>query len=435
MSQFTSVVSMNLENATENILRASCNLNLTLDQQNALRLLHSKENIFLTGGAGTGKSFILSHYIKSSEEKIPILASTGAAAVLVGGRTFHSFFGLGLMDGGRHKTIERALKNKNLIYKIRKTKTIIIDEVSMLNQDTLDTAEAIATFAKESSEPWGGLRVIFVGDFAQLPPVDGSYNNKKAWAFKSDSWLRTKPQTCYLKEIVRCKDEEYNQILAKVRVGIVDKEVENYLINSVREESELPENSPRIFPRKNVTEAYNNFKLDELGSPLHSISSIYTGRTSAVESLKKQSPLSDILLIKVGAYIMLRQNDPKGRWVNGSTGWVRDIKPDRLMVEFENGKFHKIEKATFSYLNGEGEVVASITNFPVSLAYATTIHKSQGQSLSSLVGDLRQLWEPGQAYVALSRLTSGKGLNLIGWNQQSIKIDVEVLNFYSKLQR
>lgn len=407
---------------------------LTDDQQIALKVLNSHKNAFITGGAGTGKSYVLSQYLKDSPEKIPILASTGAAAVLLGGRTFHSFFGLGLMDGGLEKTVQRALKNKNLIYKIRKTKTIVIDEISMLNTETLNTAEMISRLAKESMEPWGGMRVIFVGDFAQLPPVERNTSQERPWAFKSQAWISAEPKIVHLKEIVRCKDQEYNHILAHVRQGIITGEVKKYLDTSVRLDSELPDNSPRIFARKNITDEYNNFKLDQLRKPLHSISSIFTGKSQVVESLKKQSPLPEILLIKEGAYVMLRQNDPKGRWVNGSTGWVREIKPDRLMVELENGRVHKLDKTTFSLQDGEGEVVASITNFPITLAYATTIHKSQGQSLGSIVGDLRQLWEPGQAYVALSRLTSGKGLHLIGWNPQSIRIDTQVLRFYQSLE-
>jgi len=156
---------------------------LNAEQTEALEILKSQGNIFLTGAAGTGKSFLLKQFLReATDEEIPILASTGAAAILVGGRTFHSFFGLGIFEGGISATIERAVENKRLVKRINETDTFVIDEVSMLSGPTLRAAETIARRVRKNSRPWGGMRVIAVGDFAQLPPVN-PFSQTKEWAF------------------------------------------------------------------------------------------------------------------------------------------------------------------------------------------------------------------------------------------------------------
>ena len=153
-----------------------------------MRTLESGQNAFLTGGAGTGKSFLVQRFLNSTSDKgVVVTASTGAAAIIVGGRTFHSFFGLGLLEGGPVATVARALKNKRVTSRMRKAKLLIVDEISMVSGAVLDVAEEIARKARKSSEPWGGLRVIFIGDFTQLPPVD-IHNLRKDWAFLSRSW-------------------------------------------------------------------------------------------------------------------------------------------------------------------------------------------------------------------------------------------------------
>src|SRR6056297_2203960 len=166
-------------------------MELTPCQTRALEVLQSKENVFVTGEAGTGKSFLVHRYLLRYAPKATLLASTGAAAVLIGGRTFHSFFGLGILEGGKQRTIDKAIKNGKLLKRLREAHEIIIDEVSMLPGIVLDTAEEICRIARESDEPWGGLRVVAVGDFAQLPPVDRS-GRRRDWAFDHPVWNYSK---------------------------------------------------------------------------------------------------------------------------------------------------------------------------------------------------------------------------------------------------
>ena len=177
-------------------------MELTPCQMHALNTIQSDKNVFVTGEAGTGKSFLIHHYILKHAPKTPILASTGAAAVLVGGRTFHSFFSLGILEGGKRKTIEGALKNGKLRKRLRECKEIIIDEISMLPGIVLSTAEEICRLHRENDEPWGGIRVIAVGDFAQLPPVTRPGDDRD-WAFAHSVWGRSEFTPAFLKTPVR----------------------------------------------------------------------------------------------------------------------------------------------------------------------------------------------------------------------------------------
>ncbi len=402
---------------------------LTPCQEKALKQLKSGENTFLSGGAGTGKSFLIKHFHKTLDPKaFPILASTGAASVLVGGRTFHSFFGLGILEGGVEKTVEKALGNKRLVKRLQKVQGVIIDEVSMLSSEVLQAAEEISRLARSKDSPWGGLQVIVVGDFAQLPPVTRG-QAQKDWAFLDPVWQFSDFKLSLLREQTRCKDKDYMEILEEVREGRVTDRVKSYL-DSKLDEISVDVDLTRLFPRKNMVSDFNNQKLEEIESEEVVIESVYSGAQRFVDRLTKMAPVPPQLRIKVGAYVMTLQNDPKGRFVNGSTGYVKEISNNSLILELVSGKIVEVEKTSFSMLDAEGETVATLTNFPVNLAWSTTIHKSQGQTLDKVYVDLRRLWEPGQAYVALSRIQEGEGLYLRGWDPSSIKADHEVLKFY-----
>jgi ATP-dependent DNA helicase PIF1 len=405
---------------------------LTPCQQKAFEALQGKTNVFVTGGAGSGKSFLIRYFLKGKDSKdFPVLASTGAAAVLIGGRTFHSFFGLGIMEGGVEQTVEKAAKNRQVVRRLKKMSGFIVDEVSMLSGPTIRAAEIIARRVRDSELPWGGLRVVAVGDFAQLPPVERAGVQRRGWAFLDPVWEWTGFETHVLRTQTRCRDEEFMKILAKVREGRVPPEVKEYLdAKLARPDADFE--GTRLFPRRDETERYNLSQLAALTTELKEFETIYSGDGRSVETLKKYSPLQDVLRIKEGALVMLRQNDPKGRWVNGSTGRVENIQPHAVKIRLLNGRMIEIEKTSFSLMDAEGNTVAAALNFPLSLAWASTIHKAQGATLDRMMVNLANLWEPGQAYVALSRLTSGADLSIEKWDPRSIKTDPEVLRFYER---
>ncbi len=406
-------------------------MELTPCQSRALELLQSSTNVFITGEAGTGKSFLIQRYLLRYAPKATLLASTGAAAVLIGGRTFHSFFGLGILEGGKTKTVAKATKNGKLLKRLRETHEIIIDEVSMLPGLALDTAEEIARVARESDEPWGGIRVVAVGDFAQLPPVDRS-GGPRDWAFGHSVWQRSEFVTHCLNTPVRFIDHEFYSILNAIRLGRYNSKTKQLLDSRML--PERPGDVTHLYPWRKMVQKFNSDKLGKLSEPIHKIPSVYSGQARGVETLKRQAPVPEVLEIKEGAYVMLQQNDPRNRWVNGSCGWVRNIAKEKLTIELVNGKTIKIMKAAFSVVDADGHIVAEVVNFPLQLAYATTIHKSQGQTFDRAVMHLKGLWEPGQAYVALSRLRSLEGLYLEEWSPSSFRVDPRVSSFYEEFQ-
>ncbi|MGK5085007.1 AAA family ATPase [Bdellovibrionota bacterium FG-1] len=427
---------------------------LNQGQQNALELLTgSDENVFLTGVAGSGKSFLVRRFLRereSSERRFPVLASTGAAAILVGGRTFHSFFGLGILEGGVDATVERAIRNKRVCKRLNATDGVIIDEVSMISGTTLRAAEKICRKARESQRPWGGLRVITVGDFAQLPPVNPHWNPGNGltpralrdWAFLDESWLTSGFVSAVLYETMRTTEPELLHALNAVRAGQLDGPSTRFL-NSRLLAPPHDFDGTRLFGRRMDTERFNLQRLCEIPAEVQTFETIYTAALSAsskkadqnkaIADFKKNAPVPEVLQLKEGALVMIRQNDPEGKWVNGSVGILKEIDDECLSIELSNGLDVEIEKTTFQMLNAEGGIVASATNFPVNLAYAMTVHKAQGASLEKMQVDLRGLWEPGQAYVALSRARTAQGLFIEGWSPSSMIVDPVVTEFHRRI--
>ncbi len=408
-------------------------LNLSTEQSQALELLRSGENVFLTGGAGSGKSYLIRYFMRELEPKqMPILASTGAAAVLLGGRTFHSFFGLGIMDGGPDATFARASRDQKLAKRLKEVEGVIIDEVSMIPGQALMIAEALAQKARGSKLPWGGMRMIAVGDFAQLPPVT-QHGQIRDWCFLNQVWQDSGFQNVVLSHNQRVADNYFLDVLSDVRKGLTTERVKNFL-NDHRRSHDLEDIGTRLFPRKVQSEKFNQYKLEQIPDAEILIDTIYLGSEKQIEFLMKSAPVPVQLKIKIGAQVMFIQNDMQKRWINGTRGKVVQIDLDKIIVKKENGREVTVDKSSFALQDADGNIVASAIQFPLNLAYATTIHKSQGATLDDLWCDLSALWEPGHAYVALSRLRNPEGLKLINWNQRSIIVDPKVIDFYQRIQ-
>jgi ATP-dependent DNA helicase PIF1 len=398
------------------------------DQLDAFHMLLSGENVFLTGAAGSGKSFLVRKFLSQfSKNEFPVLASTGAAAVLVGGRTFHSFFGLGIMEGGPDRVFEKAKKDTRLKKRISKVEGIIIDEISMISGDVLDLAERISRWARENEHPFGGMRIIAVGDFAQLPPVNKM--GPRNWCFKHPVWQRVQFQNAFLKTNHRTHDAEFLKVLGDVREGRVTERVHDFLNNKIKEHDES-DSGIRLFPFRNQSEQFNLKQLNKIDAEAHVFPTLYWGDQQKLEKMKDTFPVPQELVLKVGAEVIFTQNDPQKRWINGTQGVVRQFEEKRIVVEKRSGREVSVDPVSFDLMNAEGEIIMSATQYPLNLGYATTIHKSQGATMDKVWCDLSQLWEPGQAYVALSRLRDSEGLNLIKWSAKSIKADPEVTDFY-----
>ncbi len=415
-------------------IATSSKATLTDCQTKALDILQREGNVFLTGAAGTGKSYLLNKYLagKASDD-FPVVASTGAAAVLVGGRTFHSFFGLGILEGGPQAAVAKALKSRRLLTRLQRASCVIIDEVSMLSGIVLKAAEVVSRLARGRDEPWGGLRIIVVGDFAQLPPITTS-SELKDWAFRHSVWDESDFQPALLSTVMRTSDIEFLNVLNFIRNGIVNQQVRDYLDARTLQSSDHSVGT-RLYPHRAQADEYNRRKLDSLPERLHEFPTQYEGDERAILAAKKSLPIPDVLGLKEGALVMMRKNDISGGlvYVNGSLGIVRRITDEVLYIQLLSGESIEIGREKFSVLNGDGVEICGAYNFPVSLAWATTIHKAQGASLDRLIVDLHALWEPGQAYVALSRVRSGDGLSIERWSASSIRAEPLVTSFYDAL--
>jgi ATP-dependent exoDNAse (exonuclease V) alpha subunit len=405
---------------------------LSPEQVHALELCRSGENVFLTGGAGSGKSYVIREFMRDIDDKqMPTLASTGAAAVLLGGRTFHSFFGLGIMEGGAQATLQRSLEDKRVLKRLRQVEGVVFDEVSMIPGDALMVAEALAQAARESSLPWGGMRVIAVGDFGQLPPVTRA-GQKRDWCFLNPAWERSGFQSCELKLNQRIQSSEFLHVLADVREGRVSERVREFLQEHTQPHDEEHPGT-RLFARRDQSENYNQKKLSEINEDEIIVDSIYLGEQKFIDILSKSAPVPMQLKLKIGCRVLFLKNDAQKRWVNGTRGTLVRYEPDHVVVRKDGGREVKVEKISFSLLDADGNAKASVIQFPLNLAYATTIHKSQGATLDELWCDLGALWEPGHAYVALSRLRDSSGLHIVRWSPRSFIVDPAVQNFYRRI--
>jgi ATP-dependent DNA helicase PIF1 len=391
---------------------------LTNRQQIGLTELLGNDNIFLTGGAGTGKSTLVREWISMEKRFHAITASTGVAAVLINGMTFHSFFGLPPWQGDPDKMASAALKKP--LELLRSSNAFIVDEVSMIDGNLFTAADKVAKAIKGNKLPFGGMRVVVVGDFFQLPPV-----KKTMWAFESKSWQNCDFLHINLTEYVRQEDSEFLQILSDVRTGQCSSDVNKFL-NS-RLTLSVCDTIPRVHSRNVDVDKFNKSKLDKLTTGLVKMRTEYTG----YEEVRDKFPIPPVLELRPGALVMVRRNgiDCNGNnYVNGTIGTfvsegVIDTADTRLYLD----------KVRFEYRNGNGKIVATATNYPLSLAWATTIHKSQGATLDSGLLDLSNLWEPGQAYVALSRIKTPDGVFISAWDKQSIMADPKVINYYKDI--
>lgn len=398
------------------------------------KLCNTNDNIFLTGGAGTGKSYVLKHFrdiCNDVGEFVPVAASTGAAAILVGGQTFHRVFGIGVATDV-NSAVLAALQKPAVIRRLQNIETLIIDEVSMLPDYAITAAEKVARLARGIGTPWGGIRIIAVGDFRQLPPVTKG-GEARPWAFLSEAWEKSEFTPLLLKTPVRSLDPHFNDILQDARLGKHTERLSSFLKDRIVDDG-FAGLMPRVYSTRDSVEHFNVMKLGEIQGEHHVFPTEYAGPEHIVALLKKEAPIPEVLILKPGALVMLRNNDPEDMWVNGSLGTVLEVSSYGVYVRLHAGADVLVERVPFLYNNEFGDVLGSATNYPMCLAWATTIHKSQGATMDAALFDLSRLWEPGQLYVALSRVKSPDGVKVLKWNPvRAFVRDPKVSEFHKKL--
>lgn len=401
-----------------------------MTQSDALTILKTGANVFLTGEPGAGKTYVLNQYIEYLKDhgiSVAVTASTGIAATHIGGVTIHSWTGMGVKKNLTPQELD-ALEGKQYLWKrFDTTKVLIIDEISMLSAEQFDTVDQICRAFKRNQKPFGGMQIISVGDFFQLPPISKGEEVQK-FAFESQAWKEAKLLVCYIKEQWRQEDGSLLSILKSIRKGDVEEgfpELEERL-EATFEDIIRP---TRLYTHNADVDQINLEELDKLGTELAVYGMQGKGKDDLVEKLKESCLSPETLYLKPGAIVMCTKNNFEVGYVNGTLGEVVEISKETgyPTIITNHGKTITIEPTTWSIDDGD-KVLAQIEQVPLRLAWAITVHKSQGMSLDAVELDLSRAFEYGQGYVALSRARSLSGLKLLGFHGNALMVHPKVLH-------
>ena len=463
-----------------------------MTQLDALNLLKTGTNIFITGPAGSGKTYVINEYIKYLKDHdvlIGITASTGIAATHLGGVTIHSWSGMGIKDDLTEHDLETLSERGPLVRRFKETAVLIIDEVSMLHHFRLDILDQIARRLRaRPDKPFGGMQVVLCGDFFQLPPVTrapawggstrmfAGAGEETNFIYRSKAWRDGGFTHCYLHENFRQIDDPILNILNEIRSGEVSHEARNELksrhvaalsVDPASGLRVLNEQGPglddqsavsskdgtvvcRLFTHNANVDVVNDAELSKVSGTEYRYEMSSRGKKPLVEALKKSCLAPEVLRLKVGARVMCVKNNFEEGYVNGTLGVVISCpsalgsltqKEDPRIVirtapsrDWPNGRELEIEPASWT-IEDDGRVLAEIVQYPLRLAWAITVHKSQGMSLDAVEVDLGRAFEPGMGYVALSRIRSIDGLYLAGINNMALQMHPQIYEFDRSIRK
>lgn len=399
-----------------------------MDQELALAILLSGRSALLTGAAGTGKTYLLNTFIAQARKrgkKVSVTATTGLAATHLGGNTIHSWSGIGVSDHLPNNFFERLSKTRRDV--ISKTDVLIIDEISMLHDFRLDMIDKVLRTVRENDQPFGGIQLVMSGDFFQLPPVNRPNEQGGGFVVYSDAWQELRPAVLYLERQYRQNDDRLLEILTALRTGDVRRRHVEALL--ARTKIEPPDGDITELHTVNVdVDDINIQKLAELPGEERSYQQTTTGSKIYVENLQRSVLAPENLAIKLGALVMAVKNSPQKLYANGSIGTVVDFEPltEYPVVEFRDGRRVTMVPDVWELRDGERKR-ASISQVPLRLAWAITVHKSQGMTLDAAKIDLRKAFVEGMGYVALSRVRDLDNLYLYGINRRALEVSPDAL--------
>jgi len=445
-----------------------------MTQSEALTILKTGANVFITGPAGSGKTYVVNEYIAYLREHhvpVGITASTGIAATHLGGMTIHAWSGIGVKNSLSEDDLDAIVKKSQMRRRIEEAAVLVIDEVSMLHHFRLDLVDDVLRYVRGRMSgkqylaelPFGGLQVVLCGDFFQLPPVSRYGEPEPKFVYHSRAWRGSNEgegqfTVCYLSENYRQVDDISLSILNEIRSGEVSDEAREHLRSRYRERGgdsradDTSKNSDssnstasltRLFTHNISVDTVNDAELSKIPGPECTYEMISRGRKPLVETLKKNCLAPERLRLRKGARVMCVKNNFEDGYVNGTLGTVVSCGPgvDPVVqtvgrpgqrVAGKNGvgqegqKTITIERASWT-IEDDGKVLAEIQQYPLRLAWAITVHKSQGMSLDAAEVDLSQSFEPGMGYVALSRVRTLAGLTILGMNEMALQVHPEVL--------
>lgn len=395
-----------------------------MDQSLALEIMLSGESVLLTGPAGAGKTYVLNQFIrlaKADGKHVSVTATTGLAATHLGGTTIHAWAGIGVMDELPSGFAAHVSKGRRDI--IEKTDVLIIDEISMLHDFRLDMVDLACRLVREKPDiPFGGIQVIMSGDFFQLPPINRGDARAGGFVVHSNAWRELDPTICYLQEQHRQDDEKLLEILNALRAGDVRRHHAEQLLE--RADVAVPDGDLTELHTTNIdVDRINRVKLDALGGDEVTYQQSTTGSANYVESLQRSVLAPAELQLKIGALVMAVKNATDRKYANGSLGVVTDfdVLTNYPIVEFRSGRTVTMQPDTWEQRDGDKKR-ASITQIPLRLAWAITVHKSQGMTLDAARIDLGRAFVEGMGYVALSRVKNLNNLYLVGLNRMALRV-------------
>lgn len=409
-----------------------------MTQEEALDILKMGSNVYLTGSAGSGKTFLLNtyiNYLKSNNVEVGITASTGIAATHMGGMTIHSWSGLGIRDQLSDKDLKKLLETRRLIARFKKVKVLIIDEVSMLHPYQLDLVDEICKmFKSQPFKPFGGMQVVLCGDFFQLPPVNKD-SREINFIDKSDIWQHMNLKICYLHEQFRHGSEELAQVLDDIRRGEVEDETLEPLRRRYKKSIKGLANPTKLYTHNADVDLINNRELEKLEGETKTYYMESIGNRKITEILKKNCLAPEELQLKKNALVMFVKNNFEKNYVNGTLGKIIGFtEENEPVVRTMHGKEISVEPVSWT-IEEDGKVKAEVSQIPLRLAWAITVHKSQGMTLDAAEVDLSKAFVEGMGYVALSRVRTIEGLKLMGLNNIALKVNDYALSLDKKLIR